>query len=76
MKKINNKFNQLIIKASTALRNKLKDTSGSFFTEHALTIVITVAVAGVVLAAIFGLFKDTLIPNLTAKITEFFNYKG
>lgn len=70
------KINKLIITALHNLKCKLKDTKGSFFTEHALTIVITVTIAGVVLAAIFGLFKDTLIPNLTQKINDFFNFKG
>lgn len=63
-------------KAMFKAKAKLEEKSGSFFTEHALVIVITVAVAGLVLSLMFGLFKDTIGPSLTQKIGEFFNYNG
>ena len=59
-----------------AAQKKLVESRGSFFTENALLIVITVAIGGLLLSALFAMYKDQLIPQLGAKITEFFNFRG
>ena len=63
-------------KLLSKIKTKLTEKRGSFFTEHALVIVITVAVAGLILGLMFTLFKDTIMPGLISKISEFFNFKG
>ncbi|MEG1752514.1 MAG: DUF6133 family protein [Christensenella sp.] len=55
-------------------KSKLMEEKGSFFTENALVIVITVAIAGIVLLLMVTLFKTTIFPQLTAKISEFFAF--
>lgn len=66
----------LMTKAMIKAKGKLEEKKGSFFTEHALVIAVTVAVAGLVLTLMFALFKDTIVPSLTSKISEFFDYKN
>jgi hypothetical protein len=79
MKKLNEIIRKLTVKAQLMKKDYadiLKDKNGSFFTEHALGIVITVAIAGLALTIFFGMFKNQLAPELSRKITEFFNFAG
>lgn len=57
-----------------AARRKLREMKGSFLTENALVIVITVAIAGLVIAAMFAIFKTQLIPGLEDAVDKFFNF--
>lgn len=70
MKNFINKLSCLFLRA----KSKLMEEKGSFFTENALTIVITVAIAGIILLLMVTLIKGTIFPQLTAKITEFFAF--
>lgn len=79
MKNLKLSSQNLLIKAQNKAfmaLSKLREKRGSFFTENALVIVITVAIGGLALSIFFGLFKDELAPQLSSKITEFFNYAG
>lgn len=53
-------------------RQRLRDKTGSFFTDHALAIVIIVVIAAIFLMALVGLFKDRIFPQLESKTDEFF----
>jgi len=55
------------------VRDKLLEKDGSFFTEHALAIVITVVIAAIIILAVVALFKDRIFPQLEDKVDEFFN---
>ncbi|MEG1779435.1 MAG: DUF6133 family protein [Oscillospiraceae bacterium] len=79
MKNLTSALQNISVKAQSAafsLKQKLKENRGSFFTENALVIVITVAIAGLVLTLMFAMFKNELAPTLSNKIREFFNYAG
>ena len=41
----------------------------------ALTI-IGVVIGGVILAGLYALFNTTIMPTVTSKVTELFNYQG
>ena len=70
--KINSKVNQLAIHAKTVLASK----SGEGYIDTAVKIIIGVVVGGVILAGLYALFNTTIIPNLTTKIGNMFNYSG
>lgn len=42
----------------------------------AITILTSVVIGALLLAGLYLLFKDTVLPTLTQKIQEMFNYKG
>jgi len=54
----------------------LRDNKGEGFVDTALKILISVVIGGLLLGGLYMLFKDTVLPTLTQKITEMFNFKG
>ena len=69
---IKNKFNSAVISAKTAIES----TSGEGYIDTGVKIIIGVVIGGVLLAGLYALFNTTLIPTLTSKITQMFNYAG
>ncbi|MCX4307197.1 MAG: DUF6133 family protein [Acetatifactor sp.] len=49
---------------------------GEGFVDTALKILISVVVGALLLAGLYALFKNTILPTLTQKITNLFNYQG
>jgi hypothetical protein len=69
---IKNKCNSAIISARTAIES----TSGEGYIDTGVKIIIGVVIGGVLLAGLYALFNTTIIPTLTSKITQMFNYAG
>ena len=69
---IHNKVNSIAISAKTALTSK----TGEGYIDTGVKIIIGVVVGGVILAGLYALFNTTIIPNLTTKIGNMFNYSG
>ena len=53
----------------------LASVSGEGYVDTGVKIIIAVVV-GVLLAGLYALFNTTIIPTLTAKISQMFNYSG
>ena len=58
------------IAAKTALANR----SGEGYVDTGVKIIIGVVIGGVILAGLYTLFNTTIIPTLTTKIGNMFNY--
>ena len=60
------------------LKGKLKkivtDNSGQGSVETAIQILIAVVLGALILAGLYALMDDTILPTLTQKIQEMFNY--
>ena len=69
---IKNKCNSAIISARTAIES----TSGEGYIDTGVKIIIGVVIGGVLLAGRYALFNTTIIPTLTSKIAQMFNYAG
>ena len=69
---IKNKCNSAIISARTAIES----TSGEGYIDTGVKIIIGVVIGGVLLAGLYALFNTTIIPPLTSKIAQMFNYAG
>ena len=69
---IRNKVNSIRTSATTALASK----AGEGYIDTGVKIIIGVVVGGVILAGLYALFNTTIIPNLTTKIGNMFNYSG
>ena len=69
---VKNKATKAYISAKTALEAK----KGEGYIDTALKIIIGVVIGGVILAGLYALFNTTVIPTLTSKIGEMFNYTG
>lgn len=69
---IKNKANSAIISAKLAIENKKAEG----YIDTGVKIIIGVVIGGVILAGLYTLFNTTVIPTLTSKIGEMFNYSG
>ena len=72
IKSIKNKCNSAIISARTAIES----TSGEGYIDTGVKIIIGVVIGGVILAGLYLLFNSTIMPTLSTKIGEMFNYGG
>ena len=79
MKKIRNQINRMCgvfaVKAMEA-RRKLAERSGEGYVDTAVKILIAVVLGALLLAGLYALFKDTVLPTLTNRIQQMFNYAG
>ncbi len=67
---IKNKFSKTVVSAKTVIES----TSGEGYIDTGVKIIIGVVIGGVILAGLYLLFNSTIIPTLTTKIGEMFNY--
>ena len=72
MKKLINSIKNRIISARTAVES----TAGEGYVDTGVKIIVGVVIGGVILAGLYTLFNGTVIPTLTTKIGEMFNYAG
>lgn len=54
----------------------LSDKSAENFVDTAIKILIAVVIGALVLAGLYAVFGDIVMPTLTKRITEMFDYAG
>ena len=52
------------------------DKKGEGYVDTGLKILIAVVIGALLLAGLYALFNDTIMPTLVNKVKELFNYKG
>ena len=83
MRKIKENMNRLAVKgymkgmqAKAKIAGVLAQKSGEGFVDTALKIRSSVVIGALLLAGLYTLFKDTVLPTLTEKVRTLFNYQG
>lgn len=66
------KFVRTVIKTKQAVSNR----RGEGFVDTAVKILMSVVIGALVLAGLYLLFGDTILPTLKQRIQEMFNYRG
>lgn len=66
------KFVRMAIKTKQAVSNR----RGEGFVDTAVKILMSVVIGALVLAGLYLLFGDTILPTLKQRIQEMFNYRG
>ncbi len=69
---IKSKFNRAVVSAKVAIENQRAEG----YIDTGVKIIIGVVIGGVILAGLYTLFNSTVIPTLSTKIGEMFNYSG
>ena len=69
---IKNKATELTARAKTAISN----VRAEGYVDSGVKILIAVVIGALLLAGLYTLFNTTIMPTVTQKITELFNYKG
>lgn len=54
----------------------MKDTKGENYVDTAVKILIAVVLGALLLAGLYALFGDVVMPTLTRRIQDMFNYAG
>ena len=54
----------------------MKDTKGENYVDTAVKILIAVVLGALLLAGLYALFGDVVMPTLTQRIKDMFNYAG
>ena len=72
MKNLKNKAKALVLRAQIALNNKRAEG----YVDTGLKILIAVVIGALLLAGLYTLFDDTIMPTLTQKVKDLFNYSG
>ena len=63
-------------KLPVSLRTALSNRSGEGYVDTAVKILMAVVIGALVLVGLYALFDDTVMPTLTRRIQEMFNYAG
>ena len=69
---ITNKINSIAVSAKTAIAN----TRAEGYVDSGVKILIAVVIGALLLAGLYTLFNSTIMPTVTSKITELFNFAG
>ena len=72
MNKVSGKMNRLAVRTRCALAG----CKGEGFVDSGVKILIAVVIGALLLAGLYVLFDETILPTLTNKIKELFNYAG
>ena len=70
--KIKDKFNQIAVKAKTAVDN----VKAEGYVDSGVKILIAVVIGALLIAGLYALFNNTIMPTVTQKVQDLFNYHG
>jgi hypothetical protein len=70
--RIKDKLTGKVIMAQTLLRSR----NGENFVDTAIKILMAVVIGALVLAGLYALFGETVLPTLKQRIQDMFNYGG
>ena len=70
--KIREKFNCAAARTVVAVSN----VKAEGYVDSGVKILIAVVIGALLLAGLYALFNTTIMPSVTTKIQELFNYKG
>ena len=69
---ISNKLNSIVTRTQTAIAN----TRAEGYVDSGVKILIAVVIGALLLSGLYALFNNTIMPTVTSKITDLFNFRG
>lgn len=76
MKKIITTIQNKLSAIATRTRTALANNRGEGYVDTGVKILIAVVIGALLLAGLYTLFNTTIMPTVTSKVTELFNYQG
>lgn len=77
--KINSTLGALIYKVnalSVSAKNALCNRKAEGYVDSGIKILISVVIGTLLLSGLYSLFNDTIMPTVTKRVEEMFNYAG
>lgn len=76
MKKVIRKANDFIERQAIAIKIAVSNNRGEGYIDTAVKILIAIVLGALLLAGLYLLFGEVVMPTLTQRIKEMFNYAG
>lgn len=76
MKKLVRKVNNFIARQAARTQLAVSNNKGEGYIDTAVKILIAVVLGALLLAGLYALFGDLVMPTLTRRIQDMFNYAG
>ncbi len=76
MKKLMKRANQYMSRQAIKMQSALSNNKGEGYIDTAIKILIAVVLGALLLAGLYALFGNIVMPTLSRKIQEMFNYAG
>ena len=76
MKKIITTIQNELATIATRTKTALANIRGEGYVDTGVKILIAVVIGALLLAGLYTLFNTTIMPTVTSKVTELFNYQG
>lgn len=76
MRNMFRKVKELRLGKVTAIKTAVSNNSGEGYIDTAVKILIAVVLGALLLAGLYMLFGDVVMPTLNERIQEMFNYAG
>lgn len=70
------KFNEWTIKKYLETKQSLKSEQGDFYVDKGVMIIAALVIGLLVLMGIYKLWGDNIMPGISGKINQMFNYGG
>ena len=76
MKRIMKSVNNFAVKQAIRVNKALRNNKGEGYIDTAVKILIAVVLGALLLAGLYALFGEVVMPTLTQRIRDMFNYGG
>lgn len=76
MKKLVRRANNFVTTQAIKVQMALNNNKGDGYIDTAVKILIAVVLGALLLAGLYALFGNVVMPTLTKRITDMFNYAG
>ncbi len=76
MRKLMNKIEMKMVSGYLKSKAVLGNNSGEGMVDSAVKILISIVIGALLLAGLYMLFGDVILPTLTQRIRDMFNYSG
>ena len=76
MRKMMNNVKGKIVRTAEGAKGLLMERKGENYVDTAVKILIAVVIGALLLAGLYALFDDVVMPTLTTKVQDMFNYAG
>ena len=74
--KVKERVERLVFRTVLSVKRLIHEEKAGNFVDTAIKILMAVVIGALLLAGLYKLFADTVLPTLTQRVTEMFNYSG
>ena len=74
--KVKERVERLAFRTVLSVNRLIREEKAENFVDTAIKILMAVVIGALLLAGLYKLFADTVLPTLTQRVAEMFNYSG